>query len=91
METIAHDSIAEQIVFFINHTLNPSQAVTAQTHLIASGLLDSASFKVLAVFLEETFVIELAGCDMTEQWFRSAEKLALLVVQKMTQQAPVCG
>ena len=57
----------------------PRRVLDEQTVLLTSGLVDSFSLVDLAMFVEETFAVQLADTELNSQTFNTLGELAQLV------------
>ncbi|CAM5626431.1 acyl carrier protein [Streptomyces parvulus] len=59
--------------------------VTADTHLIESGLIDSVGFIRMFVVLEEEFGIEVTARDLSLERFQNVGSISRFVIEKLAE------
>lgn len=69
--------IAKEILKTPNRSLEPTEA------LISSGLVDSFSLVDLALFVEDTFGVQIADTELNAATFDSLAQLAALIRSRM--------
>ncbi len=60
----------------------PNRALPADTILISSGLVDSFSLVDLAMYIEETFAVQIHDTELNAQTFDTLGQLADLVAER---------
>jgi acyl carrier protein len=74
------DSLEQEILNFVrDEYLEDDRALTPQTRLISSGIVDSFSMASLKVFLEQQYGLRIPDERATPQAFDSAEAISALV------------
>lgn len=83
-------STQDQLLTYMNRLVAESgqnAIVTADTDLMASGLLDSINLVGLIGFVEQTFGIEISDDDMGPDLFESPQSLARFIEARQTEAA----
>ena len=78
-------SISEEVKEFILEQFLPGEdpgALTSQTPLIATGILDSIATLQLSTFLEERFNIQMQPHELDEEHIGTLERIETLVRSK---------
>jgi acyl carrier protein len=78
-------SISEEVKGYILEQFLPGEdpaALTAQTPLIATGILDSIATLQLSTFLEERFDIQMLPHELDEEHIGTLERIEMLVRSK---------
>ena len=79
------DSIGEEVKGYILEQFLPGEdpaALTAETPLIATGILDSIATLQLSSFLEERFDIQMQPHELDEEHIGTLERIQTLVRSK---------
>ncbi|MDX2309307.1 MAG: phosphopantetheine-binding protein [Hyphomicrobium sp.] len=79
------DLEAALVAFVSGLSPDAKGAVTAQSPLLGSGLLDSLGILELTTFLSDTYGVEIADEDFTPETFASIQSLARLAHWKLSQ------
>gem|GEM_PF-796455 len=68
----------DKIVELINE-LKPGKEITADTELIASGILESMDIMMLAAKLNEEFDVTISPLDLKEENFKSVTSIKAML------------
>lgn len=60
----------------------PNRPIAPDARLLSSGLIDSFSLVDLAMFIEETFGVQIADTELNEQTFDTLAELTALVEER---------
>jgi len=63
----------------IIRAINPIEDVHEDTQLIESGIIDSLSLMILIAHVEESFGIEIDGCEYVPENFESVSAIESLI------------
>ena len=76
------DAMQQEILDFVREEyLEDERALTPQTKLISSGIVDSFSMASLKVFLEQKYGVAIPDQRATPEAFDTAEKIAELMME----------
>ena len=75
------DSLNAQLSSFIATEIlkDPSRTIDEHEKLISSGLVDSFSLVDLALFVEDTFGVQIDDAELTANVFDSIEELSAII------------
>ncbi|MBB4688774.1 acyl carrier protein [Amycolatopsis jiangsuensis] len=79
--TAAEQALLDRLRSCLDEVL-PAEPVPAGYDLIAGGVLDSSRFLAVFVALEDHFGIHITGADISQDNFRTLERIARLVRAK---------
>lgn len=78
------DSVNAQLSEFISAEIlkDPSRRIDEHEALISSGLVDSFSLVDLALFVEDTFGVQIDDAELTADVFDSVEELSAIITAR---------
>lgn len=78
------DSVKAQLSEFISAEIlkDPSRRIDEHEALISSGLVDSFSLVDLALFVEDTFGVQIDDAELTADVFDSVEELSAIITAR---------
>lgn len=80
------DSVNAQLSSFIATEIlkDPSRTLDEHETLISSGLVDSFSLVDLALFVEDTFGVQIDDTELTASVFDSIEELSAIITARQS-------
>jgi len=78
-----NDLIQPLSQYIVNEILKqPNRALDAEQKLISSGLIDSFHLVDLALFVEQTFGVQVDDTELNAETFDTLAELAVLIQQR---------
>lgn len=76
-----YDTIIDKLSGYISSQIlrQPNRQLSSQEPLISSGLIDSFSLVDMALFIEDTFGVQIDDTELNADTFDSIDQLATLI------------